>query len=65
MNHDVYRNKFSTNKSGLLSNEYPIGNEFTLVSKYLDIFHFIHLDGNIHFKNDIFAYLYKKKFLIK
>ena len=62
MNHDVYRNKFSTSKSGLLSNEYPIGNEFTLVSKYLDIFHFIHLDGNIHFKNDIFAYLYKKNF---
>jgi putative sugar O-methyltransferase len=62
MNHDVYRNKFSKNKSGFLSNEYPIGKNFTLTSKYLDIFHFVYLDGNIHFEHDIFACLYKKNF---
>ena len=60
MNHDVYRSKFSKNKSGLLSNEYPVGKNFIRVSKYLDIFRFIGLDGNIHFEHDIFAYLYKK-----
>ncbi len=60
MNHSVFKNKFSGEKKGLLSDEYPISKNFQLLSKYPDISHLIWLDGKVHYENDIFCYLYKK-----
>ncbi len=62
LNHDNYRNSFEKNNFSLLSREYPIPNEeFKLLMRYPDLGHFIG-KGRIDFFQDIFLYLYEKKY---
>ncbi len=61
MNHEIYRNIFSTESKSSLNHEFLMTEEsFQLLFRYPDIWHMLQ-NGKIDFYMDIFMYLYKRK----
>ncbi len=59
-NHEVYRNTYSNDSSGLLGYEYPVPKDkFKLLFKYPDIGHILYQGGVEGI--DIFLYLYERR----
>ncbi|MAV59334.1 MAG: hypothetical protein CMG07_05225, partial [Candidatus Marinimicrobia bacterium] len=59
MNHDNFRNVYVDGSHGLLSSEFPITSDFSLIYRYPDLGHLLQ-SGRIDYYMDIFIHLYKK-----
>ena len=60
MNHEFYRNKFSSNLRSLINKEFNNKGKFKELMRYPDLGHLTFDNDKINFETDIFFYIYEK-----